>query len=182
MGEEVGGDVEEAAEEPEDLLHTSDQNENSGDMRTCEEEFNSIEELRNHVRSHLVESEPGEPNQCSPCKKTFETVNELVDHMRVDHDACLECLKVEDGAKCAWCKRTEHIQAQRSSAQKRQQEQAEAMLTKSANKLKVVVVGDNVLVPVPNVDRAKIDHPNLLAVVMEEKAEGLYRLGTRSAI
>ena len=40
---------------------------------------------------------------------------------------------------------------------------------------------DNVLVPVPNVDRAKIDHPNLLAVVMEEKAEGLYRLGTRSA-
>ena len=101
---------------------------------------------------------------------------------RVDHDACLECLKVEDGAKCAWCKRTEHIQAQRSSAQKRQQEQAEAMLTKSAKKLKVVVVGDNVLVPVPNVDRAKIDHPNLLAVVMEEKAEGLYRLGTRSAI
>ena len=43
------------------------------------------------MRSHLVESEPG--------KKTFETVNELVDHMRVDHDTCLECLKVEDGAK-----------------------------------------------------------------------------------
>ena len=186
MGKEVGGDVEEAAEEPEDLLHTSDQNENSGEIRfsceTCEEEFNSVEELRNHVRSHLVESEPGEPNQCSPCKKTFETVNELVDHMRVDHDACLECLKDEDGAKCAWCKRTEHIHAQRNSAQKRQQEQAEAMLSKSAKKLKVVVVGDNVLVPVPNVDRAKIDHPNLLAVVMEEKAEGLYRLGTRSAI
>ena len=50
------------------------------------------------------------------------------------------------------------------------------MLSKSAKKLKVVVV------PVPNVDRAKIDHPNLLAVVMEEKAEGLYRLGTRSAV
>ena len=66
MGKEVGGDVEEAAEEPEDLLHTSDQNENSGEIRfsceTCEEEFNSVEELRNHVRSHLVESEPGEPN------------------------------------------------------------------------------------------------------------------------
>ena len=62
MGKEVGGDVEEAAEEAEDLLHTSDKNENSGDMRTCEEELNSIEELRNHVRSHLVESEPGEPN------------------------------------------------------------------------------------------------------------------------
>ena len=73
MGKEVGGDVEEAAEEPEDLLHTSDQNENSGDIRACEEEFNSIEELRNHVRSHLVESEPGEPNQFSPCKKNFET-------------------------------------------------------------------------------------------------------------
>ena len=53
---------------------------------------------------------------------------------------------------------------------------------KVPKKLKVVVVGDNVLVPVPNVDRAKIDHPNLLAVVMEEKAEGLYRLGTRSAV
>ena len=81
MGKEVGGDVEEAAEEPEDLLHTSDQNENSGEIRfsceTCEEEFNSVEELRNHVRSHLVESEPGEPNQCSPCKKTFETVMSL---------------------------------------------------------------------------------------------------------
>ena len=44
------------------------------------------------------------------------------------------------------------------------------------------MVGDNVLVPVPNVARAKIDHPNLLAVVMEEKAEGRYRLGTRSAV
>ena len=56
------------------------------------------------------------------------------------------------------------------------------MLSKSAKKLKVVGVGDNVLLPVPNVDHAKIDHPNLLAVVMEEKAEGLYRLGTRSAV
>ena len=77
MGKEVGGDVEEAAEEPEDLLHTPDQNKNSGEIRlsceTCEEEFNFVEELRNHMRSHLVESEPGEPNQCSPCKKTFET-------------------------------------------------------------------------------------------------------------
>ena len=86
----------------------------------------------------------------------FETVNELVDHMRVDHDACLECLEAKDGAKCVWCKRTEHIKAQRNSAQKRQQEQAEAMLTKSAKKLKVVVVGDNVLVQVPNVDRWKL--------------------------
>ena len=61
MGKEVGGDVEEA----EDLLHTSDKNENSGirfSCETCEEEFNSLEELGNHVRSHLVESEPGEPN------------------------------------------------------------------------------------------------------------------------
>ena len=140
MGKEVGGDVEEAAEEAEDLLHTSDQNENSGEIRfsceTCEEEFNSLEELGKHVRSHLVESEPGEPNQCPPCKQNFETVNEFVDHMRVNHDACLRCLKVEDGAKCAWCKRTEHIQAQRNSAQKRQQEQAEAMLTKSAKNLR----------------------------------------------
>ena len=65
MGKEVGGDVEEAAEEAEDLLHTSDKNENSGirfSCETCEEEFNSLEELGNHVRSHLVESEPGEPN------------------------------------------------------------------------------------------------------------------------
>ena len=56
------------------------------------------------------------------------------------------------------------------------------MLSKSAKKLRVVVVGDNELVPVPNVDGAKIDHPNLLTVVMEEKAEGLYCLGTRSAV
>ncbi|EDV19011.1 uncharacterized protein TRIADDRAFT_62538 [Trichoplax adhaerens] len=43
-------------------------------------------------------------------------------------------------------------------------------------------VGDNVAVRIPDVDRAKGDHRNLIAVVLERTAEGYYRLGTSAGI
>lgn len=44
-----------------------------------------------------------------------------------------------------------------------------------------VEVGATVRIPVPNVDRAKVDHRNVMAVVMEAN-EGFYQLGTQNGI
>ena len=54
------------------------------------------------------------------------------------------------------------------------------MLEKSNKRFKPAEAGENVNVPVPNVDRGKLDPPNFTAVVREHNKEtGLYTLGTK---
>lgn len=43
-------------------------------------------------------------------------------------------------------------------------------------------VGDNVLVQIPSLDRAKSDLPNVIGVVMEVNEHGLHRIGTKNGI
>ena len=45
-----------------------------------------------------------------------------------------------------------------------------------------VDVGISVRVPVPNIDRAKGDQKNVIGVVVERTAHGLYRVGTKHGI
>ena len=54
------------------------------------------------------------------------------------------------------------------------------MLEKSNKRFKPAVAGENVNVPVPDVDRGKLDPPNFTAVVKEHNQQtGLYTLGTK---
>jgi hypothetical protein len=47
--------------------------------------------------------------------------------------------------------------------------------------LKEVNVGDNILIPIPAVDRAKSDFRNMVGVVMDE-SNGFYTIGTRDGV
>jgi hypothetical protein len=42
-----------------------------------------------------------------------------------------------------------------------------------------VDVGGNVILSIPDVDRAKADLRNLMGVVLERNEDGLYRIGTK---
>ena len=59
--------------------------------------------------------------------------------------------------------------------------EADRMIENTRKKLKVVDVGDTVMLPVPDVDKGKIDQNQLPAIIIEVTDSGmyLYKLGTR---
>uniref|UniRef100_A0A914P3W6 Uncharacterized protein n=1 Tax=Panagrolaimus davidi TaxID=227884 RepID=A0A914P3W6_9BILA len=59
-----------------------------------------------------------------------------------------------------------------------QKRQAEKMLESSAKRFKPLEVGQNVRVPVADVDRAKTDARNILGVILD-KQDDFYKVGTK---
>jgi len=51
------------------------------------------------------------------------------------------------------------------------------MMTRSENKFPAVDVGVNVVIRIPDVDKGKTDHPNIIGVVLEKTEYDLYRIG-----
>ena len=114
---------------------------------------------------------------CLTCHMKFSEVDDVAEHMKVEHGECYQCKK--DGVKCKLCQRKEDISAEREGAKKRQMIQADKMIQNTQKKLKVVEVGDTVMIPVPDVDIGKIDQNQLPAIIMEVNDSGNYKLGTR---
>ena len=54
------------------------------------------------------------------------------------------------------------------------------MLSRSSWKLKPLSPGDNVIVPVPKLDRSNGDLPNIIGVILTIDEKGLYTIGTNS--
>jgi hypothetical protein len=67
----------------------------------------------------------------------------------------------------------------RNMADEGQSQQAEKMCQKSSLTLPKLEIGDNVLLQIPKVDREPGDPKNLIAIVLEELRNGLYRIGTK---
>uniref|UniRef100_A0ABD2VUG2 Integrase catalytic domain-containing protein n=1 Tax=Trichogramma kaykai TaxID=54128 RepID=A0ABD2VUG2_9HYME len=76
---------------------------------------------------------------------------------------------------------TSRILKARKRAAEALEHQAKRMKTRSDNKQKPITVGDCVTVPIPDVDKAKSDLRNIIAIVLEER-DGLFRLGTKHGI
>ena len=114
---------------------------------------------------------------CLTCRLMYSEVDALAEHMSVEHDECYQCAK--DGVKCKLCQRRDDIAAQREGAKKRQMREADRMIENTRKKLKVVYVRDTVMLPVPDVDKGKIDQNQLPASIMEVTDSGKYKLGTR---
>ncbi|KAG8296007.1 hypothetical protein J6590_067122 [Homalodisca vitripennis] len=43
-------------------------------------------------------------------------------------------------------------------------------------------IGDNVMIPIPDVDKSKVDLRNIIGVVIDITDEGLYKIGTKHGI
>ena len=56
------------------------------------------------------------------------------------------------------------------------------MLIKSVERFAPALVGDTVMVPVPEVDRGRCEFRNIKAVVVDCQPNALYRLGTKSGL
>ena len=78
------------------------------------------------------------------------------------------------------CIRRQGIVNNRNDAKRKLKQSASKMLEQAAKKFKPAEFGQNVNVPIPDMDRGKLDPPNFTAVVKEFDIEtGLYLLGTR---
>lgn len=86
----------------------------------------------------------------------------------------------DDGAEltCSLCFHGESATDHRRGAKRAMEEQAEKMKQASDKRFKPGDVGSSVRVPIPEVDRGRTDHRNLIGVVMEI-TDGLYKIGTK---
>ena len=98
--------------------------------------------------------------------------------MEVNHRTYLLC--VRHGVVCEVCRRKNLIKEQRAGAKHKQKENANKMLKESNKRFKPAELGDTVMIPIPDVDKGKIDQPNIPAVVIsKDDHTGLFTLGTR---
>ena len=56
--------------------------------------------------------------------------------------------------------------------------EAEKMKQASEKRFKAAEIGQNVRVPIPELDRGQTDHRNLIGVVLEDK-DSFYKIGTK---
>ena len=78
--------------------------------------------------------------------------------------------------------RSQNISKARDTARQSLDKQAKKMLLLSNTKFPQAEVGQSVRIKVPEVDRAKADGRNILAVVIFIEKENLYKLGTKHGI
>ncbi|XP_023212590.1 KRAB-A domain-containing protein 2-like, partial [Centruroides sculpturatus] len=74
------------------------------------------------------------------------------------------------------------IQKARQTAAENLQKQAKKMKSASDKSHPPAKVGDNVTVPIPDVDRGRGDLRNVIGVVLEINNDGLYKIGTKHGI
>ena len=109
---------------------------------------------------------------------SFATAKTCITCKKFCHQKCLV-----DDTVCVVCHQQEQIYFQRQGAKRKEEEQANKMLERSAKRFKEAEVGDTVLVPIPDLDRGRCDYPNLKAIVLEKHPNGtLWKLGCRSGI
>ena len=100
-------------------------------------------------------------------------------------EAAIEAENSEEIQKCNVCKnlnelcriciRRKNIADSRNVAKRKQGENAEKMVAQSNKRFKPAEFGENVNVPIPDVDRGKLDPQNFTAVVTKvDHQNGMY--------
>ena len=78
--------------------------------------------------------------------------------------------------------RCNQVFKERKRAREAQELQAQKMVKRSRRVLTEAKVGDNVTVPIPNVDRGRTDPKNLIGVIVERDSQELYQIATKSGV
>ncbi|KAJ8945053.1 hypothetical protein NQ318_019050, partial [Aromia moschata] len=74
------------------------------------------------------------------------------------------------------------IQKARKTAAENLVKQAKKMKTSSDKSHPPANVGDNVTIPIPDVDKGKGDLRNIIGVILQTNGEGFYKIGTEHGI
>ncbi|CAH1102021.1 unnamed protein product [Psylliodes chrysocephalus] len=77
---------------------------------------------------------------------------------------------------------SQNVLEARSKAAQSLEKQAKKMKATSHKLYQPAKVGDNIIIPTPDVDRAKEDLRNVIGVVLEASDDGFYKIGTKHGI
>ena len=84
-----------------------------------------------------------------------------------------------------WCRncylgeREDAIHHSRATAKREQERQINRMEKQSVKKARVMDIGDNIILPIPVVDkRAPFDPSNIAGVIINRSEEGYYKIAT----
>ena len=115
---------------------------------------------------------------CISCSQPVhpEEVNKCVKCSLSCHPNC-----ISENGLCIICKNQESIKLIRADAHKGMKKAGLKMKKVSAAKLKEAQVNDSVLIPVPPVDRGRLEALNVFAIVIAVD-NGVYKLGTRTGV
>ena len=167
IGDSEGDEVEEVEEEEEDVEeHEEDEEEEEGEEESSPSSHNVL------INTCTVCGDAYQGSMtCNDCKQYCHYRNEcsVVVRNLVTNDYFLRCLP---------CDRTVSITRERALASMEQEKQAKSMLSLTAKKFKLGKPGDNVMVPIPDVDRGRAEFPNIAGVVMNVDADGSHTIGT----
>ena len=96
---------------------------------------------------------------------------------------------IEGYGSPVWCiscwaeLRADDIQQGRLAAKRGQEKQIQRMIKQSNKRIKLVDVGQNVLIPIPLVDRrSPFDLQNIPGVILQKVDDGMYQIGTALGI
>ena len=88
----------------------------------------------------------------------------------------------EDFVTTSLNERANAIAVERKEAKRGLEHQAEGMMATSNKKFKDAIVGQNVTIKVPEVDRGRNCPRNVMGVVLENLDNGLYRIGVQNGV
>ncbi|CAG5004981.1 unnamed protein product [Parnassius apollo] len=136
----------------------------------------ALESILIEDENHLNEEMEIEPNITDAEKSDKETENQgnTTDPSKITQS--------DQEIVIALDKRKQDIGNIRKLVGQSLKKQADKMLALSSVKYPAANTGDNVVVKIPDVDRAKADDRNIMVVIISLETEGMYKLGTKHGI
>ncbi|EDV20733.1 uncharacterized protein TRIADDRAFT_60686 [Trichoplax adhaerens] len=110
-------------------------------------------------------------HQCSSCKKYCHAL-----------PSCCELGEEKDfgtPVTCLLCCKVARVKEKSLESKRKQEEQKRVMLTRSRKRFKSAHIDDTVLVPVPAVNRGRVNLSNVKAVITESYGNNFFKLGTK---
>ena len=126
------------------------------------------------IRLTLEGSDDLYRGDCGACSRHLE-------EFAIICNTCKLAIHPECGKKsiCTICTLSKARTQKRKIARDAQEQQAKKMLKRSEAHRPPLLVGDNVRVPIPKVDRGRTDPGNVIGVVTEITEHGSYKVGTK---
>ena len=128
------------------------------------------------LRCIVCEGECTDAHRCPGCHRTIHTI-------------CGQTVDGMEGYGCSvWCiscwldYRADGVRQGRLAAKRGQEKQIQRMINQSSKKIKLVGVGQNVLIPIPQVDRRSPFDPQNIPGVIMQRLEDMYQIGTAIGI
>ncbi|KAI4459376.1 hypothetical protein MML48_6g00002560 [Holotrichia oblita] len=155
--------------------------------KDLDQELDNVSKCLDNLKEVLVNENEVDYNNQIENKQLEKECETSISNIEINNNTNLNTLhpsnSYQNEREVVTQQEKEDIQEPRTSAKQSLEKQAEKMLVLSSVKYPAAAnIGNSVVVKIPDVDRAKSDARNAIAVIMSLEEEGMYRPGTEHGI